>query len=371
MAKLRLNFHISIALSLLLCAVSLDYLVLSARADSAAVVSSSSATIPAKTDPLSPPQGLSQRVQKSLDRIRPSLVTINGAPLGSSHPVLPPLLPELSNGDFNTFRDLTPFSSILGTDADRSGVATGVIVTEDGFVWTSHDIVRGLDSVSVTLQDHTSYDGKVVFSDAEFGFGIVKIDGQKLPAAKLGETAHLKPADWAIAVALDDCHEPNLVMGMISSFKRPKSGSNIGTIRCSFPIPTDFRGCAIVNLDGEVIGINSAMPTLRGSSFTKCYALDSDSAKGLHQKVMEMTTVSHDDAIPGIAVSAATVESDKSSRTGKEGKSRQIEISRLFAGPSSEWTSDSITSSLRNWFRSWQGADCPLPHPAWNASESR
>lgn len=371
MTKLLHNYQLSVALFLLLCAASLDFLVLNVRADSEPSPSLNSA-IPAKTNPQSSPESVSQRVREALEKIRPSLVTINASSQGQSQSVAPPLLPEFSYGDFNSFNDLTPFPQIFRTDFELYGFATGVVVSEDGFVWTTNDIVQGLDSVTVTLQDQTSYDGKVILSDAESGLGIVKINAKTVPAVQLATTAKLKPADWAIAVALDDRREPNLAAGMISNFKRPESDSEIGTIRCSFPVDADFAGCAVVNLDGELIGINAGMRLKRGVTSTASYALDSGSAKELHQKAIQNTSVSREDAIRKSEACRVAGAPGKSTQTGKEGKVRQIEMmSRLFAVPSPEWTSGSITSSIRNWLGSWQDADVPLPHPVSNASESR
>lgn len=372
MTKSCHKFQLSIALFLLLCALSLDCVVLSVRADSSAAPSSNRAGVSAKTDSVLSWEGLPQRVRDAVEKIRPSLVTIHGTSQKTSDRVFSPFLPEFSNGDFDLFKDQAQFPSIFPADSDRSGVATGVIVSEDGFIWTSSDMVRGLDSVTVTMQDNRSYDGKVIFSDPVSGLGIVKIDAQELPAVQLEETVKFQPADWAIAVALDDNHEPNLAAGMISSFKRPKSESELGMIRCSFPVAAEFARCAIVNLDGELMGINVANPPTRRDSFSVCHALDAGSAKELHQKAVKITTVSHGKAIPQGVASLAAATPCESTQNRKEGTRSQIErISRLLSGPGSKWTSDSITSSVRNWLGSWLDAAGPLPHSVSNASEPR
>jgi S1-C subfamily serine protease len=371
MTKSRHKFHLSTALFLLLCAVSLDYLVLSVRADSTAVAGSNRAALSAKTNSSLSPTDLSECVHDAVDKIRDSLVTIHGGSPGSSRPVLPPLLPEFSDGDFNNFNDLSPLPDIVGTDMNRTGVATGVIVTEDGFVWTSHDVVQGLDSVTVTLQDDTTYAGKVILSDQESGLGIVKIDAQKLPAAKFGETGNLKPADWAVAVALDDCHQPSLAAGMISSLKRPKSAADIRIIRCAFPIESDFLGCAVINLDGDLIGISSSLAAKRDGSFTACRALDCGSAKELHRKATQEVTVTSNEETEQAASSVETMSPDKSIQTGKEVKPKHEGVSRLLSEFGSAWNIGSIPSSFRNWIGIWQNASHPLPYSAPHASESR
>ena len=355
MTKTRFNFQISMVLFLLLCAVSLDYLMLSVRADSATNPASKNATIPAGKDSVSSPETLSQRIQIAVEKIRPSLVTIDGSASETSHLVLPPRLPEFFSGEFNPLNEQSQMPSVFGNDADRPRIATGLIVSEDGFVWTNSDIVQGLDSVTVTLQDGTSYGGKVILNDQQSGLGIVKIDARNLPVARSG----------------DENREPMITAGLTSTVMRPNSASGTGRIRCSFHIPADFAGCALINLNGELIGVDTSLPASRPDTFTVYQALDIESANLVHQRATQIPAHKND----GIEHSATSKSSNgpcESTRKGKEGKRSQIEMfSRLFSVPSSQWNSDSIASSLRHWLGSWQDADRSPPHADQDTSESR
>jgi hypothetical protein len=301
-------------------------------------------------------------------------VTISSALQAHLSPVFPPLLPEFSDGDYSPFNDSYYSPSVRQANADPSYGGTGVIVSEDGLIWTSSDVVHGLDSVNVTLQTQISYEGKVLLCDPDSGLAIVKVDADKLPAAHFGSTAKPRLADWAIAVALDDSHEPIFSAGLISSFRRAKRDSQGGTktIRFAFPISADFTGCAFVNLRGELMGINALSSSSIDIASSSCVALHTQSALELQRNAIERTAATESEFHNPTCAMNDSIDTHDLTEHRKEGMLSKFDtIRELFSVPRSHWTSATIASSIRNWFASWQDAIDPRTHPDPNASEPR
>ena len=147
---------------------------------------------------------------------------------------------------------------------------SGVIVRSDGYVLTNDHVVGGADKVVITLKDGREFDG-TVSRDPRSDLALVKIDAKNLPAAKLGDSSKVKPGQWAIAVGSPFGLEQTVTVGVVSAVGRQEAVANGGEERF-YPslIQTDASinpgnsGGPLVNIDGEIIGIN----TLIRSSFT-------------------------------------------------------------------------------------------------------
>ena len=370
MTKSRHNFHLGLALFLMLCAGSLDYVLLSVRADSAAAAGSNDVPVSLKSNSLYSVEDLSQGVRDAVEMIRPSLVTISTV---SKLREINDLLPEFSDGDYRPLNDNPNRSSFIRSNADRSNVATGVILSEDGFIGTSSDAVHNLDSVIVNLQNDASYEGKVVLHEPESNLAIIKVEADKLPAAHLGSTVKPRLADWAIAVALNDQNEPIISAGLISSFGENRgSQSRMKRIHFAFPVSADFRGCAFVNLSGELIGIHAPNWSRIANASTSCVALDTETVNELQRKTLESNASNNQE--PGHQKSTwhdSTAVQHFTQKGKEEALSKIDKIRELFSVPRSEWTSATIASSVQSWLFSWLDANNPPTHPVSNASESR
>lgn len=372
MTKSRRNFQMVLALFLLLCAVSLDYASLSVRADSTDATGSNREAASLKSDSPCLAEDLSRGIRHAVEMIRPSLVTISTVSKSRAISVLPPLLPEFCDGDYSPLNDI-PDPLIFRPNTDQPEVATGLIVSEDGYIWTNSDVVRNLESVIVTLQCNTSYEGRVVFDDSESGLAIIKVNADKLPAAHFGSTTKPKIADWAIAVALNDQQEPIVSAGLISNFTR-NHGSHLGMccIHFGFPVSADFRGCAFVNLRGEPIGIDAPTSARTTGASNSCIALDTETVNKLQQKAVNSTASKDQESTHQISTLDDSSATQHFTQKGKEGTLLTLDTFRqFFSVPGSKSTSPTFASSVRSWLTSWQGVNDLHTHPASNASESR
>jgi len=146
---------------------------------------------------------------------------------------------------------------------------SGVIVRPNGYILTNDHVVGGADKVIVKLKDGREFEGKVT-SDPKSDLAIVKINATNLPAAKLGDSGEIKPGIWAIAMGSPFELEQSVTVGVVSALGRQEVASD-GSEARFYPnlIQTDASinpgnsGGPLVNIDGEVIGVNTL---IRGGS---------------------------------------------------------------------------------------------------------
>jgi len=144
------------------------------------------------------------------------------------------------------------------------GQGSGLIVDSEGIVITNAHVVKNADQVTVTLKDGRSFDGEVRGTDEVTDLAVVKISGQSLPVADLGNSDQLRVGDWAIALGNPLGLDNTVTLGIISTLNRSSSQAGIPDKRLDF-IQTDAAinpgnsGGPLLNERGEVIGINTAI----------------------------------------------------------------------------------------------------------------
>ncbi|MDI6868404.1 MAG: trypsin-like peptidase domain-containing protein [Coprothermobacterota bacterium] len=164
----------------------------------------------------------------------------------------------------------------------QEGQGSGVIVDgKNGYIMTNAHVVRNAVDIRVTLPDGRSFPGKVVASDSISDIAAVKIDSTNLPEAKLGDTSNLKVGSWAIAIGNPYGFENTVTVGVVSAMNRTLTNPETGRplqdlIQTDAAINPGNSGGALVNIKGEVIGINTAIITYaQGMGF----AVDINTAK--------------------------------------------------------------------------------------------
>ncbi len=146
----------------------------------------------------------------------------------------------------------------------QEGVGSGFITTEDGQIITNAHVVAGADQVQVTLKDGRSFTGEVVGADPVTDIAVIKIDAQGLPTVKLSDSEQIQPGEWAIAIGNPLGLDSTVTAGIISATGRSSREVGVPDKRVSF-IQTDAAinpgnsGGPLLNLNGEVIGVNTAI----------------------------------------------------------------------------------------------------------------
>ena len=170
------------------------------------------------------------------------------------------------------------------------GLGSGVIVSADGYILTNNHVIDGADKITVMLQDKKKYDAKIVGRDPQTDVAVVKIDAGGLPAAALGNSDSAKVGEWVIAVGNPFQLMHTVTAGIISA--KGRSSVNLADyedfIQTDASINPGNSGGALADLDGNVIGINTAIvnPSGTGGSVGIGFAIPINMAKGVMEKLI-------------------------------------------------------------------------------------
>jgi serine protease Do len=158
------------------------------------------------------------------------------------------------------------------------GQGTGVIVDADGIIATNNHVVAGAKRLEVTLQDGRKLPAEVAGSDPETDLALLRVKEKGLPAAKLGDSALLEPGDWVVAVGNPFGLDHTVTVGVVSAVRRSGLGvaSYESFIQTDAAINPGNSGGPLLNLDGEVIGINTAIRSSNGGSDGISFAIPSN-----------------------------------------------------------------------------------------------
>ncbi|MDD4939066.1 MAG: Do family serine endopeptidase [Candidatus Omnitrophica bacterium] len=209
-------------------------------------------------------------------------------------------------GEDDPFRSF--FEDFFGEIPEREykqiGLGSGVIIDERGYILTNQHVISDADKISVTLADGRNFTGTVKGQDARSDIAIIQIKAPDLPAATLGDSSALKIGQWVVAVgnpfgfALDN-PEPTVTVGVISALHRAL-GRTLGRerdyndlIQTDAAINPGNSGGPLVNLKGEVVGINVAIFSTSGGYQGIGFAIPINKAKNIISKLIEGKKISY------------------------------------------------------------------------------
>ncbi|NOQ21252.1 MAG: Do family serine endopeptidase [Candidatus Aegiribacteria sp.] len=147
-----------------------------------------------------------------------------------------------------------------------TGIGSGVIVSADGMILTNHHVVGEADELEVVLQSGDRYPAEIVGTDPQTDLAVIRIDASDLPAISIGDSDDLKVGQWVLAVGSPFALSQTVTQGIISYIGR----SDVGLAEYEDYIQTDAAinpgnsGGALVDLDGRLVGINTAIVTRNG-----------------------------------------------------------------------------------------------------------
>lgn len=147
---------------------------------------------------------------------------------------------------------------------------SGVIITDDGYIVTNNHVVQNAEHLEVTLNDKRSYEAKIVGADPATDLALIKIDEKNLPFLTYGNSDDVKVGEWVLAVGNPFNLTSTVTAGIVSAKARNINilGSNTAIesfIQTDAPINPGNSGGALVNTNGELIGINAAIASNTGS----------------------------------------------------------------------------------------------------------
>ncbi|WP_062461520.1 S1C family serine protease [Demequina soli] len=192
-------------------------------------------------------------------------------------------------------------------NGQEAAEGSGFIIREDGYILTNNHVVDGSDNdtVTVVMSDGTEYQGKVVGATADYDLAVVKIDKTGLTPLVLGDSDKLVVGDDVIAVGSPLGLESTVTTGIVSALHRPVTAGDTGSSAYIDAIQTDAAinpgnsGGPLINSKGEVIGINSAIATLGGSSSSQSgsvglgFAITSNQARRTAEELIATGTATY------------------------------------------------------------------------------
>ena len=197
----------------------------------------------------------------------------------------------------------------------QQGAGSGWIIDPSGLVVTNNHVVDGASTVTVTLEDGRTFTAKAVYTDSFSDLAVVKIDAQNLPAAKLGDSSTLRMGDWVVAIGNSLGLGISATKGIVSatgvSVAESSGNTLYNLIQTDAAINAGNSGGPLVNLAGEVIGINSVKVSDVGVEGMG-YAISIEEAEPLLQQLIAKGHISR----PDMEASFYTVDQAVASRYG-------------------------------------------------------
>ena len=219
-------------------------------------------------------------ITNAVEMIQPAVVSVN---------VIKTRIVRRRTSFFFGFYDEIPYNI--------KGIGSGVIFNQDGYILTNSHVVEDATEIKVILTDNRQFDGKIVGIDSVHDIAVLKVNGNDLPFAKLGKSAELIIGEWAIAVGnpygfLIKDSKPSVSVGVISAVNRDFAENEQGKIyrrmiQTDAAINQGNSGGPLVNIYGEVIGINTFIFSESGGNIGIGFSIPIDRVKKIAEELIQ------------------------------------------------------------------------------------
>ena len=164
------------------------------------------------------------------------------------------------------------------------GVGSGFIISADGFVMTNAHVVDGADEVLVTLPDKREFKAKLIGADKRTDVAVVKIDSTGLPFVRIGDVNRLRVGEWVMAIGSPFGLENTVTAGIVSA-KQRDTGDYLPFIQTDVAVNPGNSGGPLINMRGEVVGINSQIFSRSGGYMGISFAIPIDEAMRVSEQL--------------------------------------------------------------------------------------
>lgn len=212
----------------------------------------------------------------------------------------------------------------------QRGVGSGFIISADGFVLTNAHVVEGADEVTVTLSDRREFKAKVLGADRRSDVAVLKLDATNLPYLRTGDSSKIRVGEWVLAIGSPFGLENTVTAGIISAKSRD-TGEYLPLIQSDVAVNPGNSGGPLINLRGEVIGINSQIATLSGAYNGISFAVPIDEVLRVSDQLKTTGKVTRG----RLGVQISEVTRDVAESLGL-GKARGAEVSMVEPGGPAE-----------------------------------
>lgn len=190
---------------------------------------------------------------------------------------------------------------------DRRGAGSGFIFETDGYIITNHHVVDGADQIIVRLADRREFEAELIGSDPLSDIALLKIDASELPTLKLGDSNALRPGEWVVAIGSPFNFDQSVTAGIVSAKGRSTNQQQyVPFIQTDVAINRGNSGGPLLNMDGEVVGINSWILSSGGGYMGLSFSIPIETASGAVRQLREHGKVSR--GLLGVQVGAVNRE---------------------------------------------------------------
>jgi serine protease Do len=200
------------------------------------------------------------------------------------------------NGPFAEFFNMPKPQAGNGTKQVRHGLGSGVIVSADGYILTNNHVIDGADSISIMTSDNRKIPAKVVGNDPRTDIAVIKVQASGLKPIVIGDSDHLRVGEWVLAIGSPI--RENLARTVTHGIVSAKGRANVGLAEYEDFIQTDAAinpgnsGGALVNINGELVGINTAIASRTGGFEGIGFAVPSNMANKVLTELVKKGKVS-------------------------------------------------------------------------------
>ncbi len=224
-----------------------------------------------------------------VEKLSPSVVSIASTTIINNN----------SQNQIPQFPEGSPFDEFFKDYFDRdqrrsqrpmTGLGSGFVISEDGIIVTNNHVIEGADEITVILSDETEFMAELLGRDPKADIAVLKINPDKtnLTAVKWGDSDDMRVGDWTIAIGNPLGLGGTVTAGILSAISRDIGGGPyVKFLQTDASINRGNSGGPLFNLNGEVIGINTAIVSQTGGSIGLGFAIPSNSAKKIVQQLKE------------------------------------------------------------------------------------
>ena len=188
-------------------------------------------------------------------------------------------------------RNVYDFFYGRSSEETRVGTGSGVIISPDGYIITNNHVIAGASEISITLNNNRVYEADLIGSDDKTDIALLKINAENtLPALQFGDSDTSQIGEWVLAVGNPFNLTSTVTAGIISAKSRDLSGDQ-SFIQTDAAVNPGNSGGALVNMNGELIGINTAITSQTGSYIGYSFAVPSNIARKVIEDLMEFGNV--------------------------------------------------------------------------------
>lgn len=200
----------------------------------------------------------------------------------------------------------------------RTGAGSGVILTADGYIVTNNHVVEGADELLVKLNDNREFKARIIGLDKTTDLALIKVEAKDLPAIKVGSSEALKLGEWVLAIGNPYGLTSTVTAGIVSAKARSLGGGNgiESFIQTDAAINPGNSGGALVNANGDLVGINAMLYSQTGSFTGYSFAIPTTIMNKVVADLREYGTVQR--AVLGIAGTDVTNYIDVQKEKGNE-----------------------------------------------------